>query len=334
MTALTITEVPDEALAAVSSFLPKPSRALFAVAMTKTQTTTCHVPAILGRLVDNWTTLNFADVDRSLASRLNDDDMLSVLACIDARNRLRTLKLTGCFNLTGAGLEPLRDSTVLAQIDLSIVNPLKRIDERGIPVSLSENCVIPILHSIIDCDGSSFKHLQLPKNFRMNQSRILEEFIDDVNEILEEKGDICTNCQVGGWGNADGGGNSWINDNEDTPQYALQNYTCYQCTNHFCTENDCVVRCIACERMYCTDCVTFVECGSCSAKLCNECIELRKCNICGQKVCDECADRRRCLYPCMNHSEEGARCSVVSSLSRTPSYGIPQPLCLLERPVV
>jgi hypothetical protein len=40
------------------------------------------------------------------------------------------------------------------------------------------------------------------------------------------------------------------------------------------------------------------------------------------------------LYPCMNHSEEGARCSVVLSLSRTPSYGIPQPLCLLERPVV
>lgn len=323
MTALTISDVPDEALAAVSSFLPKPSRALFAVAMTKTLTTACHVQAILGRLVDNWTTLNFGDVDRSLASRLNDDDMLAVLTCIDARNRLWTLKLTGCFNLTGAGLEPLRDSTVLAQIDLSIVNPLKRIDERRIPVSLSENYVIPILRSIIVTDDSSFKHLQLPKHFRMNQSRLLEEFIDDVNEILEEEGDICSKCQVGAWGNADGGGNAWIIDDEHTPHYGLQNYTCFKCTNHFCTEYDCVVRCIGCDKLYCTDCVTFFECGSCSDKLCSECIEIRKCDICGQKVCDECFDRGRCQYPCIRQSEEGIGCSIVSSVSRTPSYGTP-----------
>jgi hypothetical protein len=86
--------------------------------------------------------------------------------------------------------------------------------------------------------------------------------------------------------------------------------------------------------MYCTDCVTFVECGSCSAKLCNECIELWKCDSCGQKVCDECFVRGRCLYPCMNHSEDGTSCSVVSSVSRILSYGTTQPLCLLERHVV
>jgi hypothetical protein len=326
-------DIPVEALAVVSAYLPKPSRALFAVAMTKTAHSTSHVQAILGR---DWTTLDFGDVDRSLASRLSDDDLSAVLTCIYANFRLRTLKLTGCFNLTGAGLEPLRFSTVLEQIDLSIVNPLKRIDERGIPVSLSENYVIPILRSIINSDGSSFKHLQLPKAFRSRQSRILDEFIDDANEILEEKGDIC-NCRMGAWGNADGGGNAWIIDNENDPHYGLQNYTCYKCTNHFCTEYDCVVRCIGCERMYCTDCVKFVECGNCSTKLCNECIELRKCDSCGQKVCDDCFDdfdRGRCLYPCMNHSEDETSCSVVSSVSRILSYGTPQPLCLLERPVV
>jgi hypothetical protein len=40
------------------------------------------------------------------------------------------------------------------------------------------------------------------------------------------------------------------------------------------------------------------------------------------------------LYPCMNHSEERTSCSVISSVSRIPSYGTPQPLCLLERHVV
>lgn len=91
-------------------------------------------------------------------------------------------------------------------------------------MSLSENNVIPILHSIIDSDGSSFRHLQLPKDFRSRQSRILEEFIDDVNEILEEKGDICSKCQVGAWGNANGGGNAWIIDDEkNDPHYELEN---------------------------------------------------------------------------------------------------------------
>ena len=65
--------------------------------------------------------LDFGDVEKSLASKLTDDDIRAVLlACIDAGNEVRSLKLSGCVNITGSGLETLHGSMSLIQIDLSL----------------------------------------------------------------------------------------------------------------------------------------------------------------------------------------------------------------------
>ena len=53
--------------------------------------------------------------------RLSDEDMGAMLVCIDAVHTLKKLKLAHCFNIVGHGLEPLRGSTSLRQVDLSLV---------------------------------------------------------------------------------------------------------------------------------------------------------------------------------------------------------------------
>ncbi|KAL7537536.1 hypothetical protein ACHAXR_007895 [Thalassiosira sp. AJA248-18] len=80
--------------------------------------------------------------------------MCGVLACIDAGNHLQTLKLAGCVNITGRGLEPLRGSLVLEQIDLSLVGEHESPHIEPKPL-ISETEVLSILASIIDEDGNS-----------------------------------------------------------------------------------------------------------------------------------------------------------------------------------
>ncbi|KAL3781192.1 hypothetical protein ACHAW5_007004 [Stephanodiscus triporus] len=307
-----ITDIPDEALAAVAEFLAAPSRALFALAMTAPRRTTASATsrAILGlrhrkgggampadgedqREHGKWTTLDFGDVDEALAGRLSDDDVFGVLTCIDGANVLRTLKLTGCVGLTGSGLEPLRGSTALEQIDLSLSRRHGRPAIATEP-SLSEGCVLPILDSVIDAPENSLRHIQLPKEFRGGRSPLLDDFIEKYDEFLEGRGGACAKCLVGAWGNMDGGGNPWVVECHKSPFYGLQNYTCYECTNHFCTENDCVGRCVGCEREYCTDCVALVECASCRGKMCARCREMKECDRWGKCICETCVDRGRC----------------------------------------
>jgi hypothetical protein len=334
-----ITDVPDEALSSIAEYLVLPSRALFALAMTRVMTkksqasspsssTTCR--AILGRPTyrpadgrrpldrppnddddeddvflfhgkefssssspsSNWTSLDFGELDPSLAGRLDDDDLRGVLSCVDAYRELGVLRLTGCVGISGAGLSGLMGSNVLERIDLcplpNMAHRRRRVvvsrgvddeDEEddvedGTSCLLDETIVLPILISLIDSPGGRrLRHVHLPKKFRCSKSSILDDFIERYDEYLEGcmGGDKCSRCRVGSWGDMDGGGNPWMFEKRDSPSYGLQNYTCHVCANHYCTENDCVSRCHACDRAYCTDCVVLVECAKTGAKVCDMC---------------------------------------------------------------
>jgi hypothetical protein len=74
---------------------------------------------------------------------LTDDDVAGLLTCVDAQTNI-----TGCINITGRGLEPLRDSFVLDHIDLSLVRLHESPDMKCKPL-LSEACVLPILDGIV-----------------------------------------------------------------------------------------------------------------------------------------------------------------------------------------
>ncbi|KAL7427816.1 hypothetical protein ACHAXM_001009 [Skeletonema potamos] len=114
-----------------------------------------------------WEILDFIDLPVSLAKRLTDGDIGAVLVCIDAKNKLKRLKLTHCFNVVGHGLEPLQNSTVLEKLDLGLYRQFEQpIWHKGCytfeNTKLSLQSICDLIDSILSLEGNSFLRLQYP----------------------------------------------------------------------------------------------------------------------------------------------------------------------------
>ena len=97
-----------------------------------------------------WNILDFGTVEKTLTSKLNDDDIRAVLVCTDSRNKLKRLYLINCNPITYGLRQPLEGSVVLEQLDLD------KNQE-----SMSVEAIVPFLVSIIDKHDNSLKHLTL-----------------------------------------------------------------------------------------------------------------------------------------------------------------------------
>ena len=171
---LHIGDLPDSLLTSVASYLAKPSRAMFAAAMTMTsEDGITSMPILLGsdeassagnaregqgvdqQLMEReWGVLDFRDVDKDLAAKLTDGDLRDVLTCIHAGEYLKTLRLAGCINIMGCGLEPLRSSAVLEHMDLSLdqISYLDAPSDIDPEPLISADKIIPILESIVSAN--------------------------------------------------------------------------------------------------------------------------------------------------------------------------------------
>ena len=316
---LCITGLPDNAIAHAASYLSKPSRAIFAVAMKplrekldcKQSSSSSTVNAtdmnhILTSSPKLWETLDFADIEKSLAEKLNDDDMCSILTAIGASANTKCLKITGCVNILGGGLSPLRGSTVLEQIDLSCVGQYEKPDLNPAPL-ISQQEVIPILASIVRADGTSLAHLQLPFKWRKvgegGRSTQLTEFLETYdNLVLSRREGKCSKCRKLCREREYFGG--WIHRDPNGPYYGLQNHTCSKCLKCFCheceTENEApwVECCVNCEKYYCIDCTPTTICDKCSESHCVVCGRLKHCEDCGEDFCIGCGPDERDICAC------------------------------------
>jgi len=256
-----ISELPVGILVNVSAYLSKPSRAILAVAFTAPSSSwqnndLMHRPSSISTAIvsaQQWDTLDFEDIEKTLANRLSDNDVYAVLQCINAQNTLKKLKLTGCINITGRGLIPLRGSVVLEQIDLSLLkqyeNPDGYIDGSSeIHHLLSKDIVLPILNSIVSVMGSSLKYILLPYNWRTDDQ--LQQFVNRYNQRLD--GINCSNCTERMWGYGFYRVGTMYHYN-----------TCYSCLKHYCDEcsnkhrarvDKSLSYCGDCKKDYCNDC--------------------------------------------------------------------------------
>ena len=305
---LCINDLPDGLLVGISSYLAKPSVGLFAIAMDpdnfqRTQTS----KAILSNR--RWNLLDFSDIEKSLAAKLSDDDIDKILKSIDAVNNLKILKLAGCVNITGSGLDTLRSSTVLEQIDMSLVgkHEVPLIEPEPL---LSEDVCIPILDGIIGRGrGSSLKQLEFPKKWRKTQSIQMTQFLGRYNQYLTNQRYCCSKCDricTETWDDD----NEWIyRDPESMGEsacdwYGTQNYACSQCVQHFCLHEDCADEngdnskwCRKCEKEYCKRCGGMNSCRCCAEDFCHECSDMKECDgDCGRTICEDCSAKKTCSY--------------------------------------
>ena len=123
-----IDDIPD-ALMHVANYLAKPQQALFAIALythNQTPTTDRNNSSTSEEWMSNatsdtiisatsreqWQELDFGDIEKSLASKLSDDHVRSILSCVDAPTNLKTLKLAGCVNITGSCLDVMTNTAL------------------------------------------------------------------------------------------------------------------------------------------------------------------------------------------------------------------------------
>ena len=194
---LCITDLPDGILVGISSYLANPSVVLFSFAFSLNSTESETSKAIIS--ATNWSILDFGDIEKSLASKLSDNDIDKILRCIDAVNNLEILKLAGCVGITGGGLNVLRSSTAIEQIDMSLVgkHEVPLLDPEPI---LSEDIVIPILDEIIGRGReSSLQQLEFPKIWRRSErsarSTEMAQFFVRYDGYLTNQRYCCSKCE-------------------------------------------------------------------------------------------------------------------------------------------
>lgn len=306
---LHISNLPDGILAHAASFLAQPSRALFAVAMTATSESweqnnigSKHQQTAAAILkLDEWDILDFEDIEKSLVMKLTEDDISALLMCISAKVTLKKLKLTGCISITGRALKPLRGSSIIEYIDLSLVNEYESPKLDPEPM-ISEEAVIPILDSIVSANHNSLKMVIFPKKWRAAKTNELTQFLVRYNRLLESReSPNCSNCerlvQEGEW-------NMAVSDLSTL--FGKQSYCCYKCFDHSCYDCDdngmgplhC---CEICEKEYCANCVSVSTCDKCNKSRCNGCFSsgIETCDSCFEDFCDECAPETDDICACL-----------------------------------
>ncbi len=293
-----LSDLPIGALSHVSGYLTLPSRALFASALNcRDDSERCS--AIVG---DQRDVLDFGDIEKELAVKLNDDHVRNALLSIDAVNNLKTLRLTNLLNITGIGLEPLRGSTMIEKIDLSLVGNNVSPDLRPAP-PISCTDVLPILDSIIDMGGeSSLKLLIFPKKWRKERNIDTEfhAFLGRYNELLCSRTVTCFKCDSNLSDDSDS-----MMQMENHYEFGTQIFTCCDCMKHYC--HDCSEEgeggiyslsalCRTCNRRLCFHCSRERACTSCDVWYCVDCMDMKQCVQCDEIVCLSC--NRGCRNVC------------------------------------
>jgi len=311
---LHISDLPVGFIVDTSAYLAKPSRALLAVAFTAPSSSSqnnklMHRPSPISTAIisaSHWDTLDFKDVNKELANKLTDDDISAVLECINAQDVLKRLKLCGCINITGIGLNPLRGSKV-EQIDISLVG---KHDEPKIEAKISQEVVLPILDSIISSDGCSLKHITFPHILRA-RSVSLFQFRERYNILYNSRRLNCFKC------NAEMSNIVWMR--------TLQNNVCYDCLAPFCGDctdedghgNETLNFCSSCDKDYCVDCVSRTDCADAvcvGGNMCSGCAERSQCQQCNETRCEGCLNtcngcNRTCCEDCLSYRQcQGENC--------------------------
>mmetsp|Transcript_13245 Transcript_13245/g.28118 ORF Transcript_13245/g.28118 Transcript_13245/m.28118 type:complete len:447 (+) Transcript_13245:297-1637(+) len=321
-----INDLPNENIVHIATFLPDPSRALFALAITAPTSSWRtfswkRPPSSVGSLIlssspNKWEILDFGDIEALLTGKLTDDHVRGILECINAKDTLQTLKLTGCIHITGIGLHPLRGSDVLKQIDVSMVgqheHPVIEPDPK-----LSEAVVLPVVGSIIDTCDNSLKHIQLPEMWRRRRSGRLVRLLERFHQLMISRRPCCSTCNaaIADMYEED---HTWYDNREGSIWYGLQRHTCCKCMKFFHDyhenrdDDESIIFCSSCHRWYCASCIserydtcdlcgdsvcqgscgTLTECDGCENSVCQFC--MHSCQFCEDSLCHDCKPLLKC----------------------------------------
>jgi len=295
---LSLSTLPGDHLTNVSSYLAPTSKLLLACALSAPSTSfstinwkgdeslTNESKDILTSIGSTVQVLDFGDVG-DLAGKLYDDDIAAVLACIDAKNKLKKLQLTHCKRLVGHGLESLRESVVLEHISLPL--PLE---------NLSTSVITPIVDSIVGSDGNSLCEINVTN---IKHAPEISEFLAKFHKLMTN-GDRCECCLK----LLEGGG---MHEGFEVQSASLTCFDCFKSSCDHCNDDDeynqenRILECSHCDLTFCEECRSNEDpCYGCGKSFCSVCAEVdivgaaMTCakHHCYRPFCTDCVDDVHC----------------------------------------
>ncbi len=303
-------------LSHVASFLPAPSRAMFAAALCDwspgfqsifwIDRPLANISLSVEKIVGECDNLDFGDIEEELAQRLTDDHISDILICLNRDDyRIKKLRLTNCINVTGECLCRLYYSENIEQIDLRLAP--KHMDScRGCKGRLEFPVVVEVLDSIISLQQrSSLKCLHLPWSWRYCPVKPkIDQFMIRYERLWENRVTVCARCTYEFTPKICGGA---------TRTVVMQLNTCSICLKDYCSEcigedgKEFITFCELCEGVHCQDCIKMERCGSCYEGFClDHCggsevwkknhrqHNYEECSGCDKKICGRCCFGRTC----------------------------------------
>lgn len=334
--AQSITQLPHDYLSAIAEYLPQISRGLLAVALTAPSasfhTTTGGWNGELsdaGKAIISvkgpspytiisldrssvegkkrmeeiqkarWEILDFSDIDE-LAGKLSDDDIGALLVSIEAKKKLKVLRMDYCCNIVGHGLQPLVESLVFESINLYDGEKYqKRFNPESEYMNNEDSCyryrytykrgkidvgiISLLLNSMVNLNLLEFvrmnKHLNL--GFFHNREFIL--ILLKIKQLLLSK-EKCEICEENYY-------------EQDDDELVACDHVCLFCFTCMCNDcNDCdydgesnlhqIKRCGKCELTFCRRCEDFAECSECESIYCYSCSQDE--DVDAAVSCDDC----------------------------------------------
>ena len=252
---------------------------------------------------EGWgSTLDFAD-EGDLAERLNDNDVHALLLVIDAKNKMKRICLTGCNNIVGHGLEPLRESVVLEHICIPL--PLGR---------MSTVVVTPILDSILETEGNALREIDVSNividaqsdrpQFQLDLP--LRIFLGKFTHFLYFENKKCYDCEEEY--------NRRVGTDEEQITVEPASYTCFRCFEGSCSYRDhhyhhyetWLGYCDHCGLTFCEKCRYDTACCECETFHCYGCVqddphlETLMCDSCNRAVCFKCIRDESNICACLH----------------------------------
>lgn len=196
---------------------------------------------------------------------------------------------------------------------------------------MSLEVVLPLLYSIINCEGNSLKQLQLSPSWRQKKDRRLTDFLVKYNQVLNTRS-ICSSqpdtCKA-----AHNTDFVWVPTRGS--KYGHQCLLCYECNEHICVQpeesNDYKNFCIKCEKTLCPQCMPTFACVECKETSCFSCTSIGTCQDCHRITCLGCMPVLEC--PCC-HRVRCDDCSPMTICSLCNNFDANCDECASENPLV
>lgn len=227
---------------------------------------------------------------------------------MNARDVTNSLSIMGCTGVRGRGLEALRGSRKLEQIDLRRSRQeMETLGETG----LDDQFVVDVLSSMapINADLASGEDsgLKLVKIRRQHEgdtfyeafSDLISDFLFELNHAIanqvRDKRETCRFCEC------------VLPDNIPEDEFGYMAPTCYcsKCRGYSCAQPGCYANedCEICMDQFCHECREANTCDVCYHSFCSDCKEMRRCERCIEEhryffsgaYCLECKDIGHCM---------------------------------------